>query len=117
MAKRDGVSVQQALEILAERSALNEQSSENQCPCSRLEGGNFIPRGAQNMGQTIDLLDAGVSPESAAAVVDHQKLDEERAKRKEQLESKLDSMSTKELLQTVLDVQEQRVATYRAFDR
>lgn len=108
----EGLSIAKAMEILSGRSEGN-MDPENQCPCSDSE----IPEGAKRMGQSIEFLTAGVTP--PPAVLDpneHMELEEQSVQLRAKLESKLDTMSTKELLQTVLDIQEQRVSTYRSFD-
>jgi len=114
MAGNQEIHVQQALEILARRSEEGRDASENQCPCGKLE----IPEGARKMGQTIELMAAGITPPTEMMdEKEHKKVAQEREDRKVELKEKLGTMSTKQLLQTVLDVQEQRVATYRTFDR
>ena len=56
--------------------------------------------------------------EIAAASIAEQKekLEQERAKRRAVIEEKLASLSVVELLHCVMNSQEQRVVTYRAFD-
>lgn len=88
------------------------------CPCQR----HATPQGV-SMGQIIHLTSEeegnhGCADDSSAKSTPLSVLDEETKKqRRVALEQKLQSMSIKELLITVMEIQEQRVATYRTYDR
>jgi hypothetical protein len=79
------------------------------------------------MGQMIDLntltnqsadnVSGETENESAMNYLSPKEVEEERVQRRSELRKKLQSMSTKALLQTVLEAQETRVATYRKYDR
>lgn len=69
------------------------------------------------MGQSIDL----VSTEDAQDIIksmesQKQELAEERTKRRAEIQTTLESLTVRELLASVMDVQTARVATYREYD-
>ena len=137
-----GIDIQKALEILAERTASSSQQQQQQqqhdsvaptalsssttqdkergtCGCHA--SSNEAPPNAANMGQRIDLnevvptnLTTNLSEEAAAL---QKRVQQERLQRQAELKKRLQSMMVEELLRTVLEAQEQRVLTYREFDR
>ena len=77
------------------------------------------------MGQTIDLLAASstsaqpphteLSDEERAR--EQKRLEDERKQRQEKIQAELRSMSDMELRQAVLEAQQDRVATYREYEK
>jgi hypothetical protein len=133
-----GIDIQQALSILSERSnaetsadAHNSDSTSGGCGCCH---GAPTPEHAKTMGQTIDLLaennstkmmvveeedqEATSSLSKEEQEQEEQRLQEERSKeRLAQIQKELNGMSDKELLQAILKAQQDRVATYREYER
>jgi hypothetical protein len=112
----DGIDIRQALDILSGRSGQEATHSEGCCHHNSQEA----PPNAESMGQTIDLLkedttDTAMTAEEVEAL--QKRVEEERSQRKIELEEKLRSMAVKELLQTALEAQQQRVRTYGDYDR
>jgi hypothetical protein len=108
--QKEGIDVRLALEILSERQSSSSSSSLQQsgdCDCHR-----NVPPQATSMGQVIDLDGPSTSTSTSTAAVTT-----ERKERKEEIETKLLSMTEKDLLHTVLKAQEERVATYQRYDR
>jgi hypothetical protein len=72
------------------------------------------------MGQTIDMLagpDGGPIESPSVEKQAKERLEDERKKRLQKIQTELKSMSDMELLRAVLQVQEDRVATYREYER
>jgi hypothetical protein len=119
MARR-GIDIQQALSILSARSDPSENQPDDRgggCGCCH---GTEIPKNAKNMGQTIDMLagpDGGPIESPSVEKQAKEQLEDERTKRLQKIQTELKSMSDKELLRAVLQVQEDRVATYREYER
>jgi hypothetical protein len=72
------------------------------------------------MGQTIDLM-AQPKPNPQEESKEEQekealRIQHERAKRQAQIQQELNGMTDQELLQAVLNVQQDRVATYRDYE-
>jgi hypothetical protein len=133
--KQKGIDIQQALSILSERSnpetSADDHNTSGGCGCCH---GAPAPEHAKAMGQTIDLL-ADNSNSTKMMVVEEgketmsslskeeqeqeeQRLQEERSKeRLAQIQNELNGMSDKELLQAILKAQQDRVATYRDYER
>lgn len=108
-----GIDINKALSILSARSDPSENTpnkNNDGCGCCH---GSEIPKNAKNLGQTIDLL---TNNSGQAEVQEEQRL-EERAKRLQRIHEELKSMNIKELLQAVLQAQQDRVATYREYER
>lgn len=71
------------------------------------------------MGQSIDLVStAEGDAQDIMKSMESQKqeLAEERTKRRAEIQTTLESLTTRELLASVMDVQTARVATYREYD-
>ena len=70
------------------------------------------------MGQTIDLLKPTAETSKAEEDIQKQQAENEqrRKERTIQLQQELQSMSVKELLRTVMETQQQRVATYQGYN-
>jgi hypothetical protein len=119
-----GIDIQQALSILSERSSSHPESSSDPdnhhggCGCH----GSHAPENAPTMGQTIDLMASSPQPqqEQEESKEDQEKkalrIQHERAKRQAQIQQELKGMTDQELLQAVLNVQQDRVATYRDYE-
>lgn len=120
-----GIDIRQALDILSSRASNDHvhghyHSSHDGC-CMN------VPEEAKVMGQTIDLNQQSNFSEALAhreaqelsqSLEKTQKqLEELRGEREIDLRAKLESMSIRELLQTVVATQEGRVLTYREYDR
>ena len=104
-----GIDFSEALAILSSRSSGKEENKEEPaCPCEAPAGASSFG----NMGQIIDL--EGNTP---AASESNTGKSEASSQRKTALLENLRKMSTRELLQSVLETQQQRVATYREYDR
>ena len=102
-APQKGIDIQQALEILAARSSCHHQHE--------------APPNARDLGQVIDLT-GGLPTNHVQQVEKFQKqVKEERARRHSELQKKLQSMEVKELLHSILEAQQERVRTYREYDR
>lgn len=125
---QQGIDIQQALSILSTRSEPGNDDHDhvNGCGCG---GGSGIPEGAKEMGQTLDML-ASTSPpvpstgggESVELTEEEQaeakeRLRKERDERQRKIRKELESMSNTELLQAVLKSQEDRVATYKEYEK
>eukprot|EP00977_Amphora_coffeiformis_P008886 scaffold2013_cov139-Amphora_coffeaeformis.AAC.6 len=110
-----GIDFSAALAILSSRSSGKEENKEEPaCPCEAPEGASSFG----NMGQIIDLQGGNNQTSSA---IDNTDNDTEKTKasslRKQELLENVRKMSTRQLLQSVLEAQQQRVATYREYDR
>lgn len=118
---KEGIDIRLALEILSQRSP---EGNPYQRPCECI---HHAPPMAKNMGQVIDISgDSSTRDESSSSVVQSegtsqqsqkQGMEVERAERRRAIEEGFRSMTVKELLSTVLQAQEERVATYRVYDR
>lgn len=127
----EGIDIRQALEILSARSTSGDDHHHHHHPsaaaaaaggCSHIHP-QEVPANAKSMGQTIDLLrennitDSAVVQQAQEAEALQNKVQEERAQRKQELEQKIQSMTVKELLQSVLEAQQERVRTYGLYNR
>ena len=123
-----GIDVREALEILAARSSRTHDHSRasdhhHSAACGCHHGG--IPtEDAVHWGQRISLggeQDAKDEEEAMAVSlsIEEQKerIAKERAERRIDVEQKLASMTVLELLQCVMGAQEERVATYRNYNK
>jgi len=131
-----GIDIHQALSILASRVECSENHHHDDH--HHHHGKEGIPEFAKSMGQTIDLYqptpttttasttdskeDSKATPPTKRSEEEQQQQQhllqvEERKKRLLLIEKELKAMSDKELLQAVLQVQEDRVATYREYER
>ena len=94
--------------------------------------GMTVPEHVKTMGQTIDLFAMEPSPydndddddkkepsieRKQKQQQQQQQLEEERAKRRQKLQAELESMTIIELLQAVFRAQQDRVATYKEYER
>jgi len=125
---KEGIDIRTALEILSARSAEGHVHSENgETGCH-----HHAPKGASQMGQTIDLnqdtsypsesskdtsADPAANTKEETIEEERRQLEEERGKRRADIQEKLESMSVKSLIHAVLETQQQRVATYRVYER
>ena len=104
-----GIDIQQALEILAARSSCQHRRDEEASP------------NAQNLGQVLDMSGSSdgvpVRRQQVETLQKQHVQKKERAQRQRQLQQKLNSMEVNELLQTILEAQQERVRTYREYDR
>ena len=127
-AQSKGISIQDALSILSARS---KGGGENLASNSR-----SITSEMKEMGQTIDIADEleftkpdafGCECTKAKSLQDlkddanvddkkHEAMRQERAKRREEIQSTLQSLSVSELLGAIFAAQEERVATYKLYD-
>jgi hypothetical protein len=121
-----GIDIRDALEILSERSSEEHGHRENTGPGC----GCHAPKDAKTMGQTIDMNEAEDQPESMVeesnddidkndedTKAQQEQLDKERAKRRVEIESQLQTMTLKELLHAVMDAQQNRVSTYKDYEK
>lgn len=123
-APQNGIDIRQALSILSARSEqMEEDSGKDGCGCC---SGNEVPESAKSMGQTIDILATPTSKHSEQAassqteeerVQEQQRLENERKERQENIRTEIQSMSEKELLQAVMQAQQERVATYKEYEK
>ena len=133
MMRTHGIDFQEALSILSSRSApepvnnlsphtINHESGSGgrggQCGCTH---GMEITQGVSQMGQTIDWMAPAEGPQEEPKMSSQEEQERERrvevrSKRLQKIQSELKSMSNHELLQAVLQVQEERVATYRDYE-
>jgi hypothetical protein len=124
-----GIDIETALSILSERTkdARNDSSHDHGGSgggCGGCHHGASLPENMKTMGQTIDLNKPTTTESSSDTVLSDEerqkeeaRIKAERAKRQEEIQKQLNSMSNKELLQAVLNAQEDRVATYRDYER
>lgn len=123
-----GINIQDALSILSARS---KGGGENLASDS-----NSITEEMKEMGQTIDIVEQMefTKPESSCKCSKNNALEEmkddikiddekhevmrqERTRRGEEIQSTLQSLNLSELLGTIFAAQEERVATYKVYDR
>jgi hypothetical protein len=124
---QQGIDIRVAMEILSERSGEEHSHSEHGGPGCH----HHAPKGTETMmGQTIDMNESEEKPASNMEEGDddddkndedvkaqQEQLDKDRAKRKIEIEEQLQSMTLKELLHTVMDAQQNRVSTYRDYEK
>lgn len=110
-----GIDIQEALSILSARTSDSPSSkSDGGCGCH----GSKPPENAKNMGQQIDLLaDTATVNEQEEAKIQEAEVQQERAKRHQEIRIELNSMPELELLKTLLQAQEDRVKAYREYER
>ena len=117
MTSEKGIDIRKALEILSTRSAEPHSHPENG------DGGchHNAPKAAIQWGQRIDLEgdteDSHKDTTDESIEAQREKLEGERAKRRVEIEEKLNSMSVKDLLGCVIQSQHQRVASYRTYNK
>lgn len=109
-----GIDIRQALEILSLRSSEPHTHSPTENG-DRAGCHHSAPKEASQWGQQIDLGGEDITDESVEAR--REKLEIERAKRRIEIEEKLNSMSVKDLIGCVINSQHQRVVSYRTYDR
>jgi hypothetical protein len=110
-----GIDIRQALEILSARGDHTGPIRDGpRCGCCEK------PPNFASLGQTIQLIDS----ENNGSTTDLQeiedlrnKVSEERAKRRNEMEEKLSSLNKEELMKCFFEAQEQRVKTYRLYDQ
>jgi hypothetical protein len=117
---REAIDIHQALSILSDRSNPENHSSSHDKDGGCCHGAS-APQNAKQMGQTIDLMaetknkEAEISGEEREK--EEQRIKEERAKRRWEIHEELNSMTVQELLQAVFKAQQDRVATYKDYER
>jgi hypothetical protein len=134
-----GIDFRQALEILSLRAAESTSSNENanhpdvrslhsgstsvsSCPCCRQPS---VPESVKQLGQLIDLHPVSYSDKSEVSSLpgddelkrQKQELDATRSRRRQELLAEIQGMSVATLLRAVMAAQQQRVATYKSYDR
>jgi hypothetical protein len=116
---KKGIDVRLALEILSARASSEEEHQENHHACQHAD----ISEVTKGMGQVIELDKSNGDDDSDPTTTiadfdDRQKqLQAERDERRAAIQEKLQSMTITDLLGTVLEMQQQRVQTYRTYDR
>jgi hypothetical protein len=129
-----GIDIHQALSILSSRSE-QQQQQQQQTPsgnqptsrCGCFHGIMDIPDTAKTMGQSINMLAGPVaagegprpkSPESSIEQENERlRVAEQHQQQLQKIQSELKSMSNKDLLRAVLRIQEDRVVTYRDYEK
>ena len=132
---QSGIDIQRALDILSTRSTCSgnddHHSPTNGCHHHHANDPNqaATPEELKSMGQIIDLFedkdqsnngsdnDITEPEKSAKAEVAKQEQEKQRQVRMEQMMAKLESMTIKELLQTVMQTQQQRVEVYHGYNK
>ncbi|GKY94213.1 hypothetical protein MPSEU_000387200 [Mayamaea pseudoterrestris] len=109
------IDVQLALEILSQRSGgdVAHHHGAAAAPCA-----HHAADETQALGQVIDLnpQEQSINEEKEDLETQQAVLDQERDRKRAELEAKLQNMTDKELVQAVLEAQQQRVQTYRSFN-
>jgi len=108
---KDGIDIHKALDILSLRSSGEKNSSvDHHHDCHK-----HAPEGGKAMGQTINLVD---NDDSLPTHIEDQRKDlqEKRKKREIEIRKRFESMKVLELLNSVMEAQEGRVAAYREFN-
>lgn len=119
--KQTGIDVQKALDILNDRSSCHGCHDHPHSEVCRTHQTDDL----RSMGQTIDLASMAESSNEetsatrSSADMESLRGQQEKNKREwlERIQVELKSMSVKELLQTVVDTQQQRVATYQGYNQ
>jgi hypothetical protein len=117
-----GIDIKEALKILSARSSSQSGDSESKKENDGYDcyHGTQLPDNAKTMGQIIDLLGKQATQfdvEASKQKQEQQKIQRQRAERHEKIQQELNSMSETKLLQAVLKAQEDRVKTYREYER
>lgn len=124
---QQGIDIRVAMDILSERSGEeHSHTSENGGPGCH----HHAPKGVETMGQTIDMNESEEKPASKMdesnddddktdedVKAQQEQLDKDRAKRRIEIQEQLQSMTLKELLHAVMDAQQNRVSTYRDYEK
>lgn len=126
--QQNGIDVYQALQILGDRASAghHHHGSKNPESCDACCQHTVLSSGVDESGrgQTIDLWsdptatqkdDAAVTLAAAKAV--QEKIQQDRSRRNEELESTLCAFTVKDLLKAILNYQEQRVQAYDVYNR
>ena len=117
-----GIDFHQALAILSARSAEKHEETKHEpsCPCSSNglmdedKNNKFLP----TMGQIIRLDGEEEGTTTTKSTTEENSKDTEmKSERKQEWLDGIGKLSTRRLLQAVLEAQQQRVATYREYDR
>jgi hypothetical protein len=126
---QQGIDIRVAMEILSERSG-EEHSHSHSDGCH-----HHAPKGTETMmGQTINMNESEEKKPASSAMdesndddgddrndedvkAQQEQLDKDRAKRKVEIQEQLQSMTLKELLHAVMDAQQNRVSTYRDYEK
>jgi hypothetical protein len=113
-----GIDIEKALDILANRRTDARARSQALCYSCGLHQTESL----RTIGQTIDMVEAESdtkefpTPDQRGTESSQIRQDERRREMLSRVHEELRSMSIKELLQTVLDTQQQRVLTYRIYN-
>ena len=119
-ASSEGIDIHKALEILSDRHSESNASSHSH---SHGKGGccHGAPENAKNMGQIIDLMKIASNKVENSSQEERQKeeqrIKEERAKRRKEIHEQLSSMTATDLLKAVFTSQQDRVMTYKEYER
>lgn len=110
------IDIQEALTILSARTEDPNHTHGHEGCCH----GTPAPEDAKGMGQTIDMT--APTPTTPATEEfpneeEQKKLQEERAKRRQEIHDEMERMTVRELLQAVMKAQQDRVAAYRDYER
>jgi len=123
MSNNKGIDIQAALAILNERSKCDNDHDHHHPhhnPAANKDQEQYLKLATQ--GQVIQVYNENKEDEDTPKykeidLEEQKKIIEEQQKRNEtELKSKLNTMSTKELLQTSLQIQRDRVSTYKTFE-
>lgn len=127
---RSGIDIQRALDILADRSGCGNDHSKTHGCHNHADDHNHAATAEdlKSMGQTIDLFndetgddeknsDITEAEKHAKAEAAKKVQEEQRNERMEKMKAKLQSMTVKELLQTVMETQQQRVEIYQGYNK
>mmetsp|Transcript_26674 Transcript_26674/g.55567 ORF Transcript_26674/g.55567 Transcript_26674/m.55567 type:complete len:268 (+) Transcript_26674:159-962(+) len=126
---RNGIHIEDALSILSDRAKGGGDNISS--------GSNSIPDELKAMGQQLDITGQmdfakincscslkGETRESATEAPDnnleddrHKAMKEARIKRTAEIQGKIDSMTISEALETIFQAQQERVATYKTFEK
>ena len=119
-ASQKGIDIRKALDILSARSAQPDSEHHTHTDGCCHTHPDEVPTNAKSMGQTIDMLRENHAEVDEKAVEEaealQKRVQEEREKRKLEMEQKIRSMSVKELIQCILEAQEQRVRAYTVYN-
>ena len=113
------IDIQEALNILSLRTQHNHAHDDHDDHHDSSIGCHeHVPEGGKSMGQNIDLTQTNEEVKAIAESMAEQRqaLQRERQERKIEILSKLETMTSGELLAAVLEAQVGRVETYRVYD-
>ena len=115
--KNQGIDIAVALEILGQRSKEHEEHKQHSdgCACGPHN------HGAQSTGQVIDLYGSGSAEETNSTEANTAQstigTSSNQEAQQDGLLKEIDNMSTEQRIQLVLQAQQDRVTTYRQYDK